>query len=61
MAKLRFVKSSDSGRCLLFDGDGRDLRFLSDDSVDCIVTDHPYKLNTQLKGGNRDFADYDLF
>lgn len=61
MAKLRFIKSSDSGRCLLFDGDGRDLRFLSDDSVDCIVTDHPYKLNTQLKGGNRDFADYDLF
>lgn len=47
--------------CVLLHGDGRDLSFLPDESVDCIITDHPYLLPGQLKGGNRDFASYDLF
>lgn len=47
--------------CILIQGDGRDLSFLPDESIDCIVTDHPYAIKTQLKGGNRDFASYDLF
>lgn len=47
--------------CMLLQGDGRDLSFLPDQSADCIVTDHPYELSGQLKGGNRDFASYDLF
>lgn len=54
----------DNGRdasCILLNGDGRDLSFLPDQSVDCILTDHPYLLSAQLKGGNRDFASYDLF
>ncbi|MCM1295886.1 MAG: site-specific DNA-methyltransferase [Muribaculaceae bacterium] len=48
-------------QCVLLQGDGRDLSFLPDSSVDCIVTDHPYEISGQLKGGNRDFASYDLF
>lgn len=55
------VKTGDNLSCVLIQGDGRDLSFLPDDSIDCILTDHPYKLNDQLKGGNRDFASYDLF
>lgn len=47
--------------CILLQGDGRDLSFLPDQSVDCIITDHPYEIHGQLKGGNRDFASYDLF
>lgn len=47
--------------CVLLHGDGRDLSFLPDESVDCIITDHPYLISGQLKGGNRDFASYDLF
>ncbi|MFV0527624.1 MAG: DNA-methyltransferase [Lachnospiraceae bacterium] len=47
--------------CMLIQGDGRDLSFLMDNSVDAIITDHPYNLKSSLKGGNRDFADYDCF
>lgn len=50
-----------NARCLLLQGDGRDLSFLPDASADCIITDHPYDVSGQLKGGNRDFASYDLF
>lgn len=47
--------------CLLINGDGRDLSMIKDNSIDGIITDHPYSLTTQLKGGNRDFATYELF
>ena len=46
--------------CLMIQGDGRDLSFLADSSVSCIVTDHPYQLKS-LKGGNRDFSKYECF
>lgn len=47
--------------CVLVHGDGRDLSFLKDGSIDAIITDHPYALHGALKGGNRDFACYELF
>ena len=47
--------------CLLINGDGRDLSMIEDNSIDGIVTDHPYLLTKQLKGGNRNFATYELF
>lgn len=47
--------------CILINADGRDLAFLRDESMDAIVTDHPYRLDNALKGGNRDFASYELF
>lgn len=47
--------------CLLINGDGRDLSMIADNSIDTLITDHPYKLDKALKGGNRDFASYDLF
>lgn len=47
--------------CVLVQGDGRDLSFLKDGSIDAIITDHPYALHGALKGGNRDFASYELF
>lgn len=50
-----------SNTCLLIHGNGRDLSFLPDESIDCIITDHPYQIAGALKGGNRDFASYDLF
>ena len=58
------TRKDEQGRentCLLINGDGRDLSFLADNSVDAIVTDHPYDTKKSLKGGNRDFADYELF
>ena len=47
--------------CLLINGDGRDLSMIKDNSIDGIITDHPYLLTKQLKGGNRNFATYELF
>lgn len=58
------TRKDEQGRessCLLINGDGRVLSFLDDNSVDAIITDHPYSLKKSLKGGNRDFADYELF
>lgn len=45
---------------LLINGNGRDLSYIPSDSIDAIITDHPYDLDTN-KGGNRNFADYPCF
>lgn len=47
--------------CVLVHGDGRDLSALKTGSINAIITDHPYDISGALKGGNRDFASYDLF
>lgn len=47
--------------CLLINGDGRDLSMIPDNSIDGIITDHPYDLTKALTGGNRKFATYELF
>lgn len=54
-------KDGEESTCVLVHGDGRDLSFLKDSSIDAIITDHPYDISGALKGGNRDFASYDLF
>ncbi len=53
------VTKNDS-TCLLIEGDGRDLSFIEDNSIDFIITDHPYDLKSN-KGGNRNFANYKCF
>ena len=52
-------RSLDSS-CVLIEGDGRDLSMIEDNSVDCIITDHPWESKSN-RGGNRGFADYDTF
>ena len=54
---LYITKAKD---CVLIEGDGRNLSFLEDGSIDCIITDHPWD-NKANKGGNRNFAEYDCF
>lgn len=48
-------------QCVLMEGNGRDLSFLQDGSIDCIITDHPWEDPKANKGGNRSFADYECF
>lgn len=55
------VIDNKDGEVFAFNGDGRDLSMLEDDSIDAIITDHPYEDRKSLKGGSRNFADYDLF
>lgn len=47
--------------CIILEGDGRDLSFLEDASMDCIITDHPWDDKAATKGGSRNFATYDTF
>lgn len=46
---------------VLIEGNGRDLSFLNDASIDCIITDHPWSDKKSNKGGNRNFTEYDTF
>ena len=48
-------------QCILIEGDGRDLSMLKDNSIDCILTDHPWLDTKSNKGGTRAFAVYDCF
>lgn len=48
--------------CVLLEGNGRDLSFLDDESIDAIVTDHPWDDKKSNKGGDRNFANsYNCF
>ena len=55
------VVNRNGNTTLLVNGDGRDLSFLEDNSIDCIITDHPWDDAGSNKGGNRNFAIYDCF
>lgn len=48
-------------QCILIEGDGRNLSMISDNSIDCILTDHPWLDIKSNKGGTRAFALYDCF
>lgn len=48
-------------QCILIEGNGRDLSFLEDKTIDFLVTDHPWMDKKSNKGGNRNFAAYDCF
>ena len=47
--------------CLILEGDGRKLEMFDDNSIDCILTDHPWEDKGSNKGGNRMFSDYPCF
>lgn len=48
--------------CVLIEGDGRDLSFLEDESIDGIITDHAWDDKKSNVGGSRKFAnEYECF
>lgn len=55
------VINKDDSTVACINGDGRDLSMFDDGEVDAIITDHPYEDKKSLKGGSRDFANYELF
>ncbi len=61
IAKGVYKTISGNQTCVLIEGDGRDLSFLENNSIDCIITDHPWSDSKSNKGGNRSFSDYDCF
>ncbi|GAB6454726.1 hypothetical protein bcgnr5390_17300 [Bacillus luti] len=60
VAKGVYWFKQEESNALLIEGDGRDLSALEDESIDSIITDHPYEL-TAHKGGNRNMVDYEVF
>lgn len=54
-----YTAVSENESVALIEGDGRDLSFMRDESIDCIITDHPWCDPKANKGGNRNFACYD--
>ena len=55
------IDSDNDTAIAMINGDGRNLSVLKDGSIDAIITDHPYEDKKSLKGGNRDFGNYELF
>ena len=49
------------GDCLVIESDGRDLSSIEDNSIDCIITDHPWEDTKSNKGGSRNFCLYESF
>ena len=47
--------------CIVIEGNGRDLSMLKDNSIDCIIVDHPWEDKKANRGGNRNFAKYPTF
>lgn len=57
----RGIYSTIDRSCLLIEGNGLNLSCLLDESVDAIVTDHPWDDSKANAGGSRNFASYDTF
>jgi len=57
----RGIYSTIDKSCLLIEGNGRNLSGLEDESLDSIITDHPWEDKKANKGGNRNFATYETF
>ena len=47
--------------CILVEGNGRNLSAIVDNTIDCILTDHPWDDKKATKGGTRNFATYKTF
>lgn len=52
----------DKSTSLLIEGNGRNMEEIEDESIDCIITDHPWEDKKAHRSGNQKcFADYETF
>lgn len=62
ISKSLYMLVGEKTTSLLIEGDSRELSELEDDSVDFIITDHPWEDKKAHKSGNqKHFADYSTF
>lgn len=61
VSKGVYCTKDDANVCLLMEDDGRDLSMFEDQSIDCIITDHPWNDKKSNIGGGRKFALYNCF
>lgn len=60
IARGVWMYAGERSTSLLIEGDGRTLSAVESASIDCIITDHPWDSKSN-RGGNRSFADYEVF
>lgn len=58
---IKGIYQNEDTNCILMEDNGRDLSILKDNSIDCIITDHPWDDKKSNRGGGRKFALYDCF
>lgn len=57
-----YMLVGENTKSLLIEGDGRKLEEIEDNSIDCIITDHPWEDKKAHKSGNqKGFAEYPVF
>lgn len=62
VAKGVYMLKGSETASLLIEGDGRKLEEIEDNSIDAIITDHPWSDKKAHKSGNqKNFAEYDTF
>lgn len=61
VGKGLYMAITEETKALVVNGDGRNLSEISDESVDAIITDHPWSDPKSLIGGSRKFIDYEVF
>ena len=59
--KRLYAAEGNDALCIMLERDGRNLDMLADQSIEAIVTDHPWEDTASNKGGNRSFADFECF
>lgn len=62
VGKGLYVLKGENSASLIIEGNGRDMKEIEDNSMDCIITDHPWSDKKAHKSGNqKGFAEYDSF
>lgn len=62
VGRVFYKTVKNNSQCVIIEGDGRNLDMLKDNSIDAIITDHPWLDNKSNIGGDRKFTDtYDCF
>ena len=56
-----YCLESDFSSAYLLNSNGRTLEEIKDNSIDCIITDHPWHDPKSNVGGNRNYIDYNTF
>ena len=57
-----YMLKGEKSASLLINGDSRSLEEIEDNSIDCIITDHPWEDKKAHRSGNqKHFADYNTF
>ena len=61
VARGLWVLTGENSTSLIIEGDGRAMNEIESESMDLIITDHPWEDPKANKGGSRNYANYNVF